>query len=244
MADSWVAGVDGCPAGWIAVLMPADGPAGADVHLCRRFTDVLALRPAPLVIAVDCPIGLPARAGAGGRGAERAARKVLGARQSSVFSVPSRAAVMQQDYAEACAVAQQTSDPARKVSKQSFHIFPKIREVDACMDGEARGRVFECHPEVAFWALNGEREVPLPKKVKSRRNPAGLEYRRGLLGGAGFDPAFLAARHFPQAQAADDDFLDACAAAWTAARIHRGEALSFPPDPERDERGLAMAIWA
>jgi predicted RNase H-like nuclease len=42
-----------------------------------------------------------------------------------------------------------------------------------------------------------------------------------------------------------DDFLDACAALWTAERIYRGAAERLPSaeKPERDERGLDMAIW-
>ena len=41
-----------------------------------------------------------------------------------------------------------------------------------------------------------------------------------------------------------DDLIDACAACWTAARIVRGEAVSFPDPPERDSYGLPVAIWA
>jgi len=35
--------------------------------------------------------------------------------------------------AAACAAALATSDPPRKVSKQCFHIFPRIREIDALL---------------------------------------------------------------------------------------------------------------
>ena len=90
------------------------------------------------------PIGLPERTGYGGREAENCVRPLLGARQSSVFSVPSRAAVYAQDYAQACAVALSTSDPPRKISKQLFNIAPKIREVDAglaCRSGSGRTHI-------------------------------------------------------------------------------------------------------
>ena len=79
------------------------------------------------------PIGLPPRAGPGGRGPENAVRPLLGQRQSSVFSVPSRGAIAATDYRQACRVALATSDPPRKVSKQLFMIAPKIREVDAVL---------------------------------------------------------------------------------------------------------------
>jgi predicted RNase H-like nuclease len=79
---------------------------------------------------------------------------LLGARQSSVFSVPSRAALEAGDYREACGIALATSDPPRKVSRQLFMLVPKIREVDTWLHDHMAdaGRVFEVHPEVAFLA--------------------------------------------------------------------------------------------
>jgi predicted RNase H-like nuclease len=84
-----------------------------------------------------------------------------GARQSSVFSVPSRAALAAEDYADACRIAFASSEPPRKVSKQLFMLAPKIREVDALLrdDAALAGAVFEVHPEVAFWRLNGGARV-------------------------------------------------------------------------------------
>ena len=42
---------------------------------------------------------------------------------------------------------------------------------------------------------------------------------------------------------APDDVLDAAVAAWSALRIARSEAKTFPSEPEIDERGRAVAIW-
>src|SRR5262245_9351976 len=131
-AETWLAGVDGCTGGWLAAFVR---PAGGEVRprVAQRLADVRAAPEAPAVSAVDMPIGLPARAGAGGRAAENAVRPLLGARQSSVFSVPSRAAIAAIDYREACRIALATSDPPRKVSKQLYMIAPKISEVDSCL---------------------------------------------------------------------------------------------------------------
>ena len=193
-AATWVAGVDGCPGGWLVVLRPLGSPAAARSQLVATFAEVLALPEAPALIAVDMPIGLPARSGIGGRRADIEARANLGARQSSVFAVSSRAAVMQAEYRAACAAAFATSDPPRKVSKQCFNLFPKIREIDRLMTPELQSRVLECHPELSFWALNGEASLSEPKKVKSRGHPPGLELRRSLLGAAGYDRSFLVDR--------------------------------------------------
>lgn len=243
MSSEWLAGADGCPVGWVVALVK---PRGDDVRvrIAPRFADVLAAPEAPTVIAVDMPIGLPDRIGPGGRGPESAVRPLLGARQSSVFSVPSRAAVYARDYSEACRIAAQTSEPSRKVSKQLFMIAPKIREVDECLraSDNAKRRVFEVHPEVAFWRLNGERALTEPKKVKGRCHEAGLALRRGLLIGAGL-PASAVESKAPRGARADD-LIDALACAAVARRIASGLARPFPNPPGRDEFGLPIAIWA
>ena len=242
-SDIWLAGVDGCRAGWVAVFIrPARDDAR--IRVVTRFADILGAPERPAVIAVDMPIGLPERSGYGGRPAESAIRPLLGPRQSAVFSVPSRAALEQPDYRAACAVALTTSEPPRKISKQLFMIAPKIREVDACLrdDAAAAARVFEVHPELAFWRLNGERPLTEPKKIKGRPYEPGLTLRRGLLSNTGMPPVL--ALSAPPAGAAADDLLDALACAAVARRIHAGLAKPFPDPPPLDRYGLRMAIWA
>lgn len=248
MADadrgSWVAGVDGCRGGWLVVLRPLHDPLRARVSLMEKFADVLAMEPRAEVIAVDMPIGLPDTFGIGGRPADVAARANLGNRQSAVFAVPSRTAVMQSDYIQACATAFATSEPPRKVSKQAFNLFPKIREVDDLMSAEVQRRVVEVHPELAFWALNGERALDLAKKIKSRPNEPGLAFRRDLLVAAGYDGSLLEGRGgYRAADVGRDDLLDAAACAWSAARIARGAGRRFPSEPGIDAKGLRMEIW-
>ena len=230
-----VIGVDGCPGGWIAVRWGKT----LSHHLCRSFAEVLAMD--AHVIAVDMPIGFPPLSG---RTAEGEVRAKLGARQSSVFSVPSRAAVSCTDYREACAANLAHSEPPKKVAKQIFHIFPKMREIDALMTPALQARVFEVHPELAFWAMNGETPLLLPKKVKGKANPPGLALRKGLLQAAGFPLGELPASTYRAADVGADDLLDACACAWSARRIAAGQSRRFPADPPLDGRGLRMEINA
>jgi predicted RNase H-like nuclease len=241
--DIWLAGADGCPGGWIAALVR---PRGEQVWLrvVPRFADILAAPEHPAIVAVDMPIGLPERTGLGGRAAENCVRPLLGARQSSVVSVPSRAAIYAGDYAAACATAQATSDPPRKVSKQLFNIAPKIREVDEVLreTPDAARRAFEVHPELAFWRLNGGRPLTEPKKIKGRPYEPGLVLRRYLLIAAGLPAAIV--QSAPPKGAASDDLLDALACAAITRRIHAGIAKPFPDPPPRDAHGLPMAIWA
>ena len=243
MEGPWFAGVDGCPGGWIAVFIRAEGNA-VRVRVVPHFGDIFTDAEAPAVVAVDMPIGLPERAGPGGREAERVVRKLLGARQSSVFSVPARAAIYAKDYREACRLALAHSDPPRKVSMQLFNIAPKIREVDEYLriNPAQAERVFEVHPELAFWRLNSERSLSEPKKVKSRVYAPGMALRRALLIAAGLSKDTVA--FAPPKGADEDDVLDALACAEIARRIHVGHAKPFPDPPERDAFGLRMAIWA
>lgn len=240
----WLAGVDGCPAGWLVVLREARHAAPPIALIVATFAEVLALPEKPVIIAIDMPIGLPERTTIGGRQPDIAARGVLGRRQSSVFAVPSRRAVMAGDYASACARALETSDPPRKIAKQTWHLFPRIREIDALMTPELQSLVYECHPEAAFWAMNGEQALDEPKKVKSRPYEPGLALRRRLLAEGGFPATFLAETHFRASAAGPDDFLDACACAWTAGRILAGTARTFPETPPLDARGLRQEIKA
>ncbi|PLP56901.1 DUF429 domain-containing protein [Mesorhizobium loti] len=247
-----LAGVDGCKAGWIAVRQDPGGSPIVGVY--PGFDDLLMALPPDAIVAVDMPIGLPEVSGKGGRGPEALVRPLLGERQSSVFAIPSRAAVYADTAAfstveawydahrRASAVAATTSNPPRGVSIQAFGIFAKIREIDGLLTGrpELRTRVFESHPEVAFWRLNDGCAMRLPKKIKGAVNPAGVEERRALLVCHGYERAFL--DRMPPKGAATDDFLDAAAMLLIAGRIARGEAVPYPNPPLVDGRGLPVAI--
>jgi predicted RNase H-like nuclease len=93
----------------------------------------------------------------------------------------------------------------------------------------------EVHPEVCFWALAGEQPM-----VHNKKKKAGFKERLDLL-----NPSFPEIqRHLAHRPlgVAKNDLLDAAAAAWTAIRLHRGEA-SCVCTPERDEKGLAVAMY-
>jgi predicted RNase H-like nuclease len=230
-----VAGVDGAPGGWIAVLWGKT----LDHHYCKSFAEVLDLKAD--VIAVDMPIGLPAIAS---RRAEGEVRKLLGARRPSVFSIPCRAAVMEQDYRAACAVNLERSHPPRKFAKQAFNLFPKVREIDNLMTPDLQMRVHETHPELAFCVMNGKRPVPLAKKARNGGDKPGLDLRKTLLAANGFPIVDLPPATYLRKQVGEDDLIDACACAWVARRILKRENLVFPQSPEFDEMGLRMSITA
>ena len=91
--------------------------------------------------------------------------------------------------------------------------------------------------------MNGDTPLEEPKKLRNRLHSAGLEKRKALLVMHGFCESFLHEARFPRSQAGCDDVLDACACSWTAARIFRHEAISFPAQFPVDAKGLRMAIF-
>jgi predicted RNase H-like nuclease len=203
-------GVDAARGGWIAVVL-VDGRF-TDAVLERRFPGVIERFPEATVFGVDVPIGLP-KTGLRRR-ADVEVRAVVGARRSSVFFTPSRAALEAPTYTEARAVAPSTS-------AQGWALRTAILDVDR-IDDE---RVREVHPEVSFAVLAGR---PL---AFAKRTWNGQHERLALLRAAGVEiPARLDAGLVPV-----DDVLDAAVVAWTATRIARGEHVTFPRDPAPGE---------
>lgn len=230
----WVAGADGCRSGWVRVsLCLATRALRAEVLGCSA--QLLRAPPELAVLCLDIPIGLPER---GPRACDLAARRELGRpRGASVFPAPLRSVLGAASYREACALHEQSD--GRRLSRQAFAILPKIAGVDAWLaaSASARARVLESHPELSFAALAG---APL---AESKRSPAGREKRRAHLAAwAGAEALAAAYAHVRGAGLGEDDFLDACALAWTAERVARGTSRSLPQNPPLDARGLPMRI--
>jgi predicted RNase H-like nuclease len=225
-----VLGVDGCKAGWVGVVW-GDGPATAVVAptLAGLVTAVRAEHPGLAVVGIDIPIGLPDTSP---RLADLLARQRLPAgRKSSVFPAPTRVATAQTTHVEASA-ANREATGGIGLSIQAFHLIAKILEVDSYVRSPRSCRIVEVHPEVSFAALDAASVVP------SKRTPAGGASRAAALRGAGLEPP----AYVPGLGYAADDLLDACAAAWTALRVARGDAEMLPDPPETFSDGLPAAI--
>ncbi len=245
-APTRIAGVDGCKAGWIAVTATPESFEKPEVKIFTSAAALIAELTPKSLIAIDMPIGLPERAIRGGREADWAARHFLGRQRASIFPVPSRRAVYAcaNGYLPVCIIAQDTSDPPRKPSRQIFGILHRIRQIDEILRQEPvlRERVFEVHPELSFKVMNDDEPLPEPKKAKGCINPNGMQLRETLLQKGGFPRSFL--DQIAPRGAGRDDFYDACACAWSARRIFAGKARVFPWPPPIDSEGLGQAIRA
>ncbi len=193
-----------------------------------------ALTTAANIVAVDMPIGFPTSSD---RQCESLARKLLGPKAASVFPVPCRQALKATSQDEATRINRENLK--KGIPAQTFGLFRKMNEVDASIDSSMNERVHEIHPEVSFCIMNDQRPLKHGKKTSE-----GAALRRELLTRNGFPVDRLQHPSWPKSQVSEDDILDACACAWSAARIARGEHISLPAEPEFDTRGLRMQISA
>jgi predicted RNase H-like nuclease len=237
-----VAGVDGCKAGWFVAIVSVtmegktNTPCEFDlknVFIANTFAEVLSKTPDCKLVCVDIPIGLSD--GDKPRECDIAAREFLrGPRASSVFPAPIRPCLKAEDYKTACQISQQYC--GKRLSKQSFVIMKKIREVDKLMTPELQNRVREIHPEILFWALNGQKPIELNKKTIP-----GQAQRHNLLQRIFTDIDGILVRA-PLSGCAMDDALDALVAAWTAGQAVIGKAKTLPEKPPLDSKGLKMEM--
>lgn len=225
-------GVDGCKAGWF--FFQLDGPE-MSFGVVESVAELLHQEAA--CILIDIPIGLR-ESGELERACDLAARRVLSPKRgSSVFPAPCRQALSATSYEEALAINRHIL--GRGLSKQSWAIVPKIREVDVMLASSqlARDSIRETHPEVCFWGLAGG-PMEYPKKTRE-----GFLERMSIL--KIIEPraeqmmavAFLTHGGF---EATRDDLVDAFVAAVCARAATNLRTL--PEKPETDSRGLPMEM--
>ena len=237
-------GVDGCGDGWFyAELKPSNEICWGVV---KNIEELVASAGDPAHIFIDIPIGLPDDGK--DRACDRAARNALGKpRASSVFPAPARALLdidlAPYTYREAYQRANSISKEriGKGISRQTFAILPKVKEVDALLrrSAKAKGIIHEVHPELCLWALNSKTAMRFRKKVKE-----GFRERLDVL-----------ERHRPSAPAevqemirwvrgrhvARDDILDALVAAITASQPQE-TWRKVRGDKTNDRFGLPMQL--
>ena len=227
-------GIDGCPSGWFYVGIDIKGECHFGV--LDKYSDIGLFANHAKLTLVDIPIGLLS-SGNPRRLCDTAARKAISPRGSSVFPAPARAALREHSYAEGSEANRQAV--GKKLSKQTWNIVPKIREVDDYMRSQdLQAKVREMHPEVAFWALNDRKPLHFGKKKQEGREER-LEILTRFLPSAA-DCYENALNAYKRKDVAADDILDAMVGAVTA--MHYPEIKTLPEKPITDEEGLVMEI--
>lgn len=220
-----VLGVDGCKGGWAVVVLE-------DGHLNEvRFVTHIAelVNDAASVVAIDIPLGetVPCN-----RAADHAARAFMSPRGNVVFPTPPLATLKAKTYQEALALCRKKF--GKGIASQSWHLGQKMLDAREVWILDPF-RVREVHPECSFKVMAG-------RALTSKKHWTGLRDRLALLRAHGID-LILSTDSLPDG-AKPDDIVDAAAAAWSAARIASDAAICFPEDPQLDDEGRQVAIWA
>lgn len=213
-----VMGVDGYPAGWVAARLKP-GSVGVTWVTCS-VAGIGAVLDPESVIGIDMPIGL---ASTGWRQCDLEARAELGRAGSRVFLTPPRP-VLELGIAAPNAEVQALSRTltGQGTSRQAMGLAERILVLDAVLattPPDARRRVLEVHPELAFAEMSG-------RVLASKKSAAGVGQR--LLALATWLPDVESALATAPPDVPVDDALDALACAWSAARWRDGRARTIP----------------
>lgn len=232
-------GLDGCRGGWVLAVF--DG-----VALSLQLIPTIAALPEtePGLGCIDMPIGLTSHGQP--RHCDMLARQLLAAsgRSSSVFPAPGRCCLPLADHTAASAAQRSGGGPG--LSIQSWHLLPKIRELDRWLQADHRRRqwLVECHPELAFLRLQQRTAGgSVMARLAGKRLAVGRQQRRLLLRRHWrWDPSTLLQNALACSRRRDlqpDDVVDAlvCLA---VALAHRRQHLPLPAS--RDAAGLPMQI--
>ncbi|MHA1282003.1 MAG: DUF429 domain-containing protein [Promethearchaeota archaeon] len=212
MSDDYYLGIDGCQAGWFCVIFSEK--EFIDFNISQTIKEIWLQYNKAKTILVDIPIGLLENSSEP-RKCDKAARQFLTRiRSSSVFPVPCRAAIYANDYIEAKIINREKT--GKGLSKQSWNISPKIRDVDEFLRNNKHLKeiIVESHPEVCFTALNGGKPMIYYKKT-----PEGFKERISILKKYSDNAEEFIQKIFSDfdfSRADKDDLIDACVLALSA----------------------------
>jgi predicted RNase H-like nuclease len=232
-------GIDACRGGWAGAGMDAHLQFIDTIYFWQSSDDLLDDIHKWELALIDMPVGLVDRA-PGIRQCEPIARKMLGAKRSSIFSPPVRHAMDAPTYAEACRI--NAGVCGKKISKQAWNILPKIRSVDVILreQPDLQSKIRESHPELCFCILNGSQPV-----ISKKREKEGQKERLALLKrfANNIEEFFQEnVKTYPKSHLGPDDIIDAMALALMAARGATHGFISIPEIPEYDIFGLRMEM--
>jgi predicted RNase H-like nuclease len=219
---SLIIGVDGCKSGWFVIWEETDAtlhsrviPSLRKLHITTNHNRLTVGVDMPVVLSDEMP-----------READQLARKQLGKKASTIFSAPTSGMLKQTSYEKACQYSKDRFGKA--ISLQSWHLFPKIRDVQTILS-QAQIDIYEIHPELSFRSLNRNTVI-----LESKKSAEGHKIRRQLLERtfSNFDFDLIRAQYLKK-DVADDDILDALIVLWSTKRIAAGKAEFIPSHPTK-----------
>ena len=229
---NYIAGIDGAKCGWVCISAHINNLKNPKFFFAKTLTQLINDK-IDLVL-IDMPVGLDMFNKKGGRKVDQLARKKLIRRKSSIFNAPSRLTLKANSYDEANKLNKKYG---LGLSKQSWNLVPKIKELDLILKSKKKTKIYESHPELIFQEMNNGF---LEFKKKEKR---GIDERYKILINNGFESNFI--KEFLQEKKRNynsDDFLDACALFWSAKRTLKGKNFNIPLEPTIDSQGILMQM--
>ena len=227
-----IAGIDGSKGGWVCVSGYENNYKELKFEKLKEFNDIKSKN--FNLVLVDIPIGLDINLKKGGRIVDKLARKELLTNKSSIFNAPSRLVLEAKNYEEANKI---NKNKGMGLSKQSWNLVKKIKEVDEFIKNSNKTIVFESHPEIIFQVMKKD------KVSTKKKNDEGIIERRNLLEKNGFNKVFLEKNLLAKDSFyKKDDFIDACSLFWSANRVITKTEVKIPNDIFLDSEGIIMQI--
>lgn len=225
-------GIDSCKYGWVVVSINSLGDYNAE--LIKNIDQILNVKAD--IYLIDMPIGLLEN-GTDERLCDKLIRRMLQPnRGSSVFPVPARKAIYTNSYKEALRMNKELT--GKGLSKQSYAITPKIKEVDEfLLDHKyATNCLHESHPEVCFAEIIGS-----PCKYNKKSADGEFERINALRQYFNINK-MLSEIKFPKKDVATDDIIDASVLAVIGLLGLKNGFKTIPENPPEDNHGLKMSI--
>lgn len=227
-------GIDGCKAGWFYIALN-----DSDSYECNIFSSISEIHSkfsSSHLTLIDIPIGL-IEGELHYRSCDQAARQLLSKRKSSIFPAPCRQAIYCNSYKEAS--LKNFKITGKKLSKQSWFISRKIKEVDVYLNDNNTLKNFrEAHPELCFLGINNQQEMQFNKKTTDGINERLTLLKKYIVNAE--EIYFSALNQYLRKDLARDDILDALVLAYAASQSKH--LLSLPKKSEFDKRNLKMEI--
>ena len=219
-----IIGMDGCSAGWFTTKIV--DKQSLIFNIIEDLNDDYLKKSNLSHIGIDIPLYLSKT---GKRRAEIEARFLLKKRACTIFSPPTFNVLRAKNYIDACEI--NFKECGNRISKQSWNLFPKIKEAQKFLENNliCQVGIFEIHPELSFMAMNDMNLVEASKKTD-----IGKEIRIKLI--KKFFPTFsfeLVRNKYKKNQVLDDDILDSISVLWSTQRIVDNIAQFVPKDPEK-----------
>lgn len=218
-----VAGVTPSAGQWLVASAKVSGATFApeEPRLIGTFSLVLDERPSFDAIVINAPVGYPSGVDLGFRTCDREARELLGSRGNVITAVPGRRVFSRADM---------SVDGLDAITQV---LMPRYRDVANEMSPFRQRQVYEGHPELSFFQLNGG----VPMKLQRFRQ-AGQEERRKLLVSKlnGIERVL----NYEIDRVRPHQLIDAAVLVWSARRAFTHTARRLPFEPEWDSEGLRM----